>query len=119
MAVNRGEMQAPQFGSQAVSEAIDGLELLTAKKRRRKGSADDDGEDADGEGEGKGNAADFMKDQVLSADDFKKLRKMRLQKSIEMQLGRKRKAEEISSSGSSSEEDSDSSDAGVSDGERG
>merc|ERR1712203_596593 len=32
MAVNRGEVQAPQFGNHAVSSAIDGLEMLTKKK---------------------------------------------------------------------------------------
>jgi len=106
MAITRGELQAPQFGAQSVNDTIEGLDLLTAKKKRR--------EDIDA-------AKNMMSEQVLSPEDFKKLRKMRLQKSIEMQLGRKRKAEEMSSSsdGSESEHEDPSSSEDVSDGERG
>jgi len=57
----------------------------------------------------------LVTEQVLSSDDFKRLRKLKLQKSIEMQLGRKRKSEEMSSDS----ESEGSSDDEPSDGERG
>eukprot|EP00438_Fugacium_kawagutii_P021651 Skav231610 [mRNA] locus=scaffold1636:33709:36607:- [translate_table: standard] len=53
---------------------------------------------------------------VLSPEDFKQLRKLRLQKSIEMQMGRKRPAEEMSSSsgsGSGSESDDEEDERGL------
>jgi len=139
MALSRGDVQAPEYGTQQIHDAIDGLDLLVAKKRRRKGSAgsdeesgeedeDDEGEAAAGklpavtatEGGGAGEAAEakqLMSEQVLSSEDFKKLRKLRLQRSVELQLGRKRKAEEMSSSGSESDSDEDSESG--SEGERG
>lgn len=39
-------------------------------------------------------AQSMLMDQVLSADDFKALRKLNMAKSVEMQLGRKRRADE-------------------------
>merc|ERR1712137_266496 len=120
MAISRGEIQAPQFGVQNVNDAIEGLDLLTAKKNRRSSGAEDDGDPTE-RAEDLEAAKNMMSEQVLSPEDFKKLRKMRLQKSIEMQLGRKRKLEEMSSSsdGSESEHEDDSSSEDVSDGERG
>lgn len=91
VAVSRGEVQAPQFGEMQASEKIEGLDLLAKKSK-----VEDD-------------EVDLMTEKVLSPDDFKKLRKLRLQKSIELQMGRKRPAEEMSSS-SSSGSDSDEED---------
>lgn len=130
MALSRGDVQAPEYGSQQVNDGIDGLDLLVAK-RRRKGSAGSDEESDEDEEEGtkakrgdeaacgEGSGADakqLMSEQVLSSEDFKKLRKLRLQRSVELQLGRKRKREEISTSGS--ESGSEESESG-SEGERG
>jgi len=103
MAVSRGDVSAPQFGEQKASETIDGLDLLTAKSKKLQ------------EAQGADGAKNLMGEQVLGADDFKQLRKLRLQKSIEMQLGRKRGHEDLSSassdeSGSDSDADSDDSD---------
>ncbi|CAK9104984.1 unnamed protein product [Durusdinium trenchii] len=91
VAVSRGEVQAPQFGEMQASEKIEGLDLLAKKSKVE------------------GDEVDLMTEKVLSPDDFKKLRKLRLQKSIELQMGRKRPAEEMSSS-SSSGSDSDEED---------
>merc|ERR1711865_54871 len=44
-------------------------------------------------------------------DDFKKMRKLQLQKSVELQLGRKRRPEEMSDSGSDADNDNSDSDA--------
>jgi len=131
MAMSRGEVQAPEFGAdRSVMDSIDGLDLLMAK-RRRKGSAGSDEEESDEEdegepkkgsqaegaaGEGGAEAKQLMSEEVLSSEDFKKLRKLRLQRSVELQLGRKRKREEMMSS--DSESDSEASDSG-SEGERG
>mmetsp|Transcript_42025 Transcript_42025/g.97886 ORF Transcript_42025/g.97886 Transcript_42025/m.97886 type:complete len:677 (+) Transcript_42025:93-2123(+) len=103
MAVSRGEVQAPQFGELQAAEAIEGLELLASKKHK--------GEDGNPE-----DAKDLMAEKVLSPDDFKQLRKLRLQKSIQLQMGRKRKAEEMSSSsnsGSDSEDDAEEDERGL------
>jgi len=116
MSLTKGEGQTPEFGRQVVHEMVDGLEMLTASKRKKRKA---DGEDADGEQDAAAEAAALMTDKVLSADDFKKLRKLRLQKSIEMQLGRKRKVEEVSSSSESGSGSNSDSDAVESDGERG
>ncbi|CAE7248024.1 SDAD1 [Symbiodinium sp. CCMP2456] len=105
MAVSRGEVQTPQFGELQASEQIEGLDLLAASKKHKV----EDGTAAD--------AKDLMTEKVLSPDDFKQLRKLRLQKSIELQMGRKRKAEEMSSS-SNSGSDSDA-DADAEEDERG
>mmetsp|Transcript_100056 Transcript_100056/g.312822 ORF Transcript_100056/g.312822 Transcript_100056/m.312822 type:complete len:588 (-) Transcript_100056:103-1866(-) len=109
MALSRGEVQAPEFGSLQAAEAIDGLEILAKKAKLGEGEAKAAGE---AQGEAKGKL--LMEEKVLSSEDFKKLRKLKLQRSIELQLGRKRKAEEISSSGSESDSDEE-----PSDGERG
>lgn len=99
MALSRGELQAPQYGAAVARDDIDGLELLAKsrksddpdRKRRRKG---EDGEFvAD-----KDDAKEMMSKEVLSSDDFKKMRKLQLQKSVELQLGRKRTALEMESS---------------------
>mmetsp|Transcript_143594 Transcript_143594/g.459317 ORF Transcript_143594/g.459317 Transcript_143594/m.459317 type:complete len:700 (+) Transcript_143594:91-2190(+) len=123
MAISRGDIQAPEYGMTLVSDTIDGLDLLVAKKMKKRSA--DDGEAADGEEDAKAdkdqtsefNGKQMMSEQVLSSDDFKRLRKLRLQKSVELQLGRKRKAVEISDS-SDSEDEEDSDEEG-SDGERG
>jgi len=92
MAMTRGELQAPVYGAGNVAEQIDGLELLAEKRN-------------DGEEGGGISAKQMMQEQVLSTEDLQKLRKLKLQKSIELQLGRKRKAEEMSMSGSDSDSD--------------
>jgi len=114
MAMTRGELQAPKFGADSTADCIDGLELLAKsrrgeaqpKKKRRVGAPDQSIE-ATGESE----AAYMMSKEVLSSEDFKKMRKLQLQKSVEVQLGRKRNALEMSSSsddeGSNSDSDSD------------
>jgi len=113
MALSRGELQAPQFGVGAVRDTIDGLDLLATQRAKKQVA-----EDSDDEAEKEGNEApvvldakQMMAQEVLSSEDFKKMRKLQLQKSVEVQLGRKRKAEEmISSSESGSDSDDDSSD---------
>jgi protein SDA1 len=97
MAMTRGELQAPVYGAGNVSEQIDGLELLAERRN--------DGEEGN-------SAKQMMQDQVLSTEDLQKLRKLKLQKSIELQLGRKRKAEEMSMSGSDSDSDKGDEDSG-------
>lgn len=100
VAVSRGEVQAPQFGEMQASEKIEGLEMLAAKKGKHEKEV--------------GDGMDLMSEKVLSPEDFKQLRKLRLQKSIEMQMGRKRPAEDISSSsGSSSESDAEEDERGL------
>mmetsp|Transcript_85216 Transcript_85216/g.182645 ORF Transcript_85216/g.182645 Transcript_85216/m.182645 type:complete len:693 (+) Transcript_85216:1-2079(+) len=118
MAISRGEVQAPLFGSQQAVETIDGIELLTSTKRRRldeAGAAASDPKDPGAKEAAAEDAKRLMGEKVLTAEDFKQLRKLRLQKSIERQLGRKRKAEEQSSSssgsGSGSEDEDDEGDA--------
>lgn len=115
MNMSKGTAQAPQYGAGAAYEAIDGLELLAKSRKRdekgkkkRKTAAVPD-------------AKQMMAKEVLSSEDFKKMRKLQLQKSVETQLGRKRKAEEIScSSDSDSDRESGmSSDSKSSDDERG
>jgi len=104
MAVSRGEVQTPQFGELQASEQIEGLDLLAASKKHKV----EDGTAAD--------AKDLMTEKVLSPDDFKQLRKLRLQKSIELQMGRKRPAEEMSSSsnsGSDSDADAEEDERGL------
>merc|ERR1712232_256997 len=95
MALSRGQVLEPVFGETQVSEQIDGLEVLAKKQARVEG------------GEVTNNPKGLMTDKVLSCDDFQAMRKMRLQKSIEIQLGRKRRLEEMSGSSSCSESDSD------------
>jgi len=115
VALSRGEMQAPVFGADQANDQIEGLELLVKKQRK------DSAEGAEGDqgvGNKDGDAKKLMTDQVLSAEDFQKLRKMKLQRSVELQLGRKRKAEEMSSDSEVSSSD-DESDADASDEERG
>eukprot|EP00928_Gymnodinium_smaydae_P082681 TRINITY_DN65988_c0_g1_i1.p1 TRINITY_DN65988_c0_g1~~TRINITY_DN65988_c0_g1_i1.p1 ORF type:complete len:696 (+),score=210.42 TRINITY_DN65988_c0_g1_i1:59-2146(+) len=121
-AVARGELSAPVYGEVKVDE-IEGLDLLMKKKKKRaarEAAEDSDFDGEESEEEDKENdvvdASSLVTEQVLSSEDFQKLRKLKLQKSIEMQLGRKRRAEEMSGSSS----DSDSDDAGNdSDEERG
>eukprot|EP00933_Yihiella_yeosuensis_P016043 TRINITY_DN13850_c1_g2_i1.p1 TRINITY_DN13850_c1_g2~~TRINITY_DN13850_c1_g2_i1.p1 ORF type:complete len:746 (+),score=163.71 TRINITY_DN13850_c1_g2_i1:184-2238(+) len=116
MALSRGDVHAPQFGENQASEKIDGLEMLALKKAGKKVFSHN--EAAEAKEIGQKGAAELMTDKVLGADDFKQLRKLRLQKSIEMQMGRKRGAEEMSSSdsesGSGSECESSDDEAGLS-----
>jgi len=110
MALSRGEVQAPQFGVTAAREAIDGLELL-AKSRKVdiRGRKQKHGAVARHGNAVTSDAKQMMSKEVLSSDDFKRMRKLQLQKSVELQLGRKRRAEEMSSSsGSGSDSDSES-----------
>mmetsp|Transcript_74172 Transcript_74172/g.234265 ORF Transcript_74172/g.234265 Transcript_74172/m.234265 type:complete len:679 (-) Transcript_74172:107-2143(-) len=99
MALSRGEIKAPQYGNNEAADSIEGLELLSKGPAAKAGGAA---------------AGPVLTDEILSSDDFKRLRKLRLQRSIELQLGRKRKREEEaldSESGSSaSGSDSDSED---------
>ncbi|CAE8702835.1 unnamed protein product, partial [Polarella glacialis] len=100
MALSRGEVKAPEYGEVQVSDRIEGLEMLVAKGLKKAGGtkAPTKGPEAVAYREAqKLEAQSMMTDQVLSADDFRQLRKLRLQKSIETQLGRKRKAEEVES----------------------
>lgn len=114
MALSRGEVAEPVYGSGQASDKIDGLELLSAKEERRRSSADARGPKDTQKAEEA--AKQLMAERVIGSDEFKQLRKMRLQKSVQMQLGRKRKAEEISSSSGSECSDSEEE---PSDGEQG
>lgn len=122
MALSRGEIDKEEYGKEQVYDTIDGLDLLFKKKRKR--AEGDEGEEEGRDPKAAKSVAptkaaqiQIMTDRVLGEDDFKKLRKLRLQKSVELQLGRKRTAEEMSdSSGSGSDSDSESN---HSDGERG
>jgi protein SDA1 len=115
MAVSRGEVNAPQYGEGNARDAIDGLELLAQSrlKKRRRREDDSDADDSDAENVEKNGATkttdvkQLMSEEVLSSEDFKKMRKLQLQKSVELQLGRKRKADEMSfsSSGSGSDDE--------------
>jgi len=112
MAISRGEVQEPQFGDQGICDTIDGLDLLAIKRRQRAASGDEHEDEATSKAHVCAN--ELMTENVLSADDFKHLRKARLQKSIEMQLGRKRKHDDISSSDSEEdEEDSEEDERGL------
>jgi len=114
MSVSQGTLKTPQYGAAAAYDQIDGLELLAksrakderGKKRRKTGTAEAP------------DAKEMMGNEVLSSDDFKKMRKLQLQKSVETQLGRKRKAIEMSDSSDSEKETESDSDM-ESDGERG
>jgi len=101
MALSRGEVAEPVYGSGQASDKIDGLEMLSAKEEKRRSSADARG--AKDTRTAEEAAKQMMAERVIGSNEFKELRKMRLQKSVQMQLGRKRKAEEISSSSSGSE----------------
>lgn len=99
IAVRQGEIQAQQFGEAKVASGIDGLEELAARKAKKEGA------DADAAKALEGLAAE----KILDAEDFRKLRKLRLQKSMLRQMGGKRKRldelELSSSDGSDSESD--------------
>lgn len=113
MALSRGELHAPIYGENEAATRIDGLELLTAKSKKLKLPVGSKGAElAAMKKAAEDGAQQMMSEQVLGADDFKQVRKLRLQKSIELQLGRKRGAEEMSSSsGSSSGSSTDGEDA--------
>lgn len=110
IALRQGELQAPQFGEAKVAKGIEGLDDLVARKAKK------EGEDADAE---KLAALEKLAvETVLSADDFKKIRKLKLQKSMLMQMGGKRKRVdelELSSSDdeSSEQDDDDDDEAGL------
>jgi len=118
MAVSRGEANAPQYGAGRARDAIDGLELLAQSrvKKKRRMNDDSDANESDvenTEAKDESKATDvkqMMSEEVLSSEDFKKMRKLQLQKSVETQLGRKRRAEEISCSSSGSGSDDEGSD---------
>lgn len=115
MALSTGDAKTPQYGAVNSADAIDGLELL-AKSRKR--DRDDRGKKKRKTGTAEApDALEMMSKEVLSSDDFKRMRKLQLQKSVETQLGRKRKAEEMEDS-TDSEAPSDSSDTSFDD-ERG
>mmetsp|Transcript_13274 Transcript_13274/g.30207 ORF Transcript_13274/g.30207 Transcript_13274/m.30207 type:complete len:669 (+) Transcript_13274:79-2085(+) len=97
MAISQGTLQDPQFGSSQANANIEGIELLVKNSENEK----------DG-------AQQMAQEGVLSTEDFRKLRKLRMQKSVEMQLGKKRKANDIdSSSGSEDEADDAEGDEGL------
>jgi len=114
VALGAGELaEGPQFGASRALDGIDGLELL-AKQRRRKGSKDKDDED-DGGSDGEGDESEkeqenldkavastkaLASEQVLSQADFKQMRRLKLQRSVALQMG-KRTREEMSDSDSS------------------
>jgi len=110
MALSRGELQAPEYGAGTANEAIDGLELLAKSKRKA------EGQDVKGM---KVDVRQLMSKEVMSSDDFKKIRKLQLAKSVELQMGRKRKAEEISDSDSGSGSGGEDGSEGSDDDERG
>jgi len=124
MALSRGEVLERQFGGSDARDTIHGLDLLAKdwQKKKQRAKADSDSEEevtANGveatpsaSPAGEADPRQLLGEQVLSAEDFKRMRKMQLQKSVEMQLGRKRKLEEISSSDSYSESEEDSEDSG-------
>lgn len=115
MALSRGEVDAPLFGSTQAVETIDGLELLTGSTRVKGSSkADPARAEAEAKASAEAGAKKLMTEEVLNTEQFKQLRKLRLQRSIQRQLGRKRRHQELSSSGSESD-----SDVQESDGERG
>jgi protein SDA1 len=117
MALSRGEVAEPVYGTGQASDKIDGLELLSAKEEaKRERGGEKAGEDPQKVGEA---AKQMMSERVIGSDEFKQLRKLRLQKSVQMQLGRKRKAEEISSSSDSEGTEVTDSDEEASDGEAG
>jgi len=127
MAISRGEVVAEEYGKTEVYDTIEGLDLLLTKKLQEAAGEDEDGlvpkakaakDDATTKVSAR-ETRDLITDKVLSEEDFKKLRKLRLQKSIELQLGRKRKAEEMSSSSSSGSGSDSDSESSVSSGERG
>eukprot|EP00927_Polykrikos_kofoidii_P019530 TRINITY_DN19140_c0_g1_i2.p1 TRINITY_DN19140_c0_g1~~TRINITY_DN19140_c0_g1_i2.p1 ORF type:complete len:694 (+),score=142.15 TRINITY_DN19140_c0_g1_i2:55-2082(+) len=99
MALSKDEVREPVFGTGQTNEHIEGLELLLKNDGEKKADS----------------SKQLMTEQVISTEELRKLRKLKLQRSIEMQLGRKRKAVKIESN-SSSESDSE---AEESDGERG
>eukprot|EP00930_Biecheleria_cincta_P002080 TRINITY_DN103127_c0_g1_i1.p1 TRINITY_DN103127_c0_g1~~TRINITY_DN103127_c0_g1_i1.p1 ORF type:complete len:710 (+),score=179.48 TRINITY_DN103127_c0_g1_i1:63-2132(+) len=114
MALSRGEVHAPVYGESEAATRIDGLELLAAKSKKLKlKMASKGAELAAMKKAAEAGAQKMMTEQVLGPEDFKQVRKLRLQKSIELQLGRKRGPEELSSSsgsGSGSSSDGDDSD---------
>merc|ERR1719291_182573 len=105
MALSRGEVAEPVYGSGQANDKIDGLELLSAKEEKRRSSAD--ARSAKDTRKAEEAAKQLMAERVIGSDEFKQLRKMRLQKSVQMQLGRKRKAEEPSDGAGSECSDSE------------
>lgn len=97
MALSRGEIAAPEYGSLTTAQCIEGIDLLL--KRRDKSA----GEAAASEEK----KAEMMTEHVMSSDEFRKMRKLRMQRAVDIKVGRKRKADEMSSSSSSSSEDED------------
>lgn len=104
MALSRGELHAPIYGAQQAAEGIDGIDMLLGKSNNAS----------------KTEGNELITEKVLSAEDFKKLRKMRLQRSIERQLGGKRNRREAGFfSDDSEDENSAGSDSESSDGDTG
>jgi protein SDA1 len=115
MAMSRGECGVPLFGLSEATDRVDGIEMLVKAKRKRSREDGDEGEQLDPAQRVEA-GKQMLSEKVLGPEDFKQLQKLRLQKSIERQLGKKRKLEDISSSGSEGDDDSD---APSTDGERG
>jgi len=107
MALSRGEMKVTEFGEHDAVSAIDGLDLLVQKwEKDKKGDTNEQVDLVPKKTQEE--LANIMTDTVLSPDDFKRLKRLRLQRSIRRQLGGKRKREEVaSSSGSDGDDESD------------
>mmetsp|Transcript_65297 Transcript_65297/g.142229 ORF Transcript_65297/g.142229 Transcript_65297/m.142229 type:complete len:672 (+) Transcript_65297:103-2118(+) len=105
MAISRGDVHAPMFGNSRAADSIEGIELLSKPRRGGENAQD---------GEGEKSSASLATETVLSTEDFKRLQKIRLQRSIQLQLGGKRKREPSSSS----EEEGESGDASGNEGRR-
>lgn len=103
MAISRGEVQAPQYGTNNARDTIDGLDLLVEKSKKKDGGK---------AGGGASSVKQVLGQEVLSSEDFKRMRKLQLQKSVEKQLaGRKRTLEDLSSASESGSDDDASSDS--------
>ncbi|CAK0847115.1 unnamed protein product [Prorocentrum cordatum] len=121
MALSRGEVAEPVYGSGQASDMIDGLELLASKEERRRSSDDARGAKAKDTQQAEEAAKQMMSERVIGSSEFKELRTEDEAAEVRADAAGKRKAEEISSSsdgsdGSDSEEDPSSE---ASDGEQG
>eukprot|EP00811_Abedinium_folium_P010152 NODE_1938_length_2330_cov_15.204267.p1 GENE.NODE_1938_length_2330_cov_15.204267~~NODE_1938_length_2330_cov_15.204267.p1 ORF type:complete len:747 (-),score=223.41 NODE_1938_length_2330_cov_15.204267:88-2136(-) len=106
MAISRGKFQAPEFARNDPSTGIDGLDLLVDKWEK-----DEHGGEDVPEGEvprkSEQELAQIISDRVLSAEDFQRLKRLRLQRSIKLQMGGKRAHDQISSDSSDGESDNE------------
>lgn len=111
MALSRGDLVAPQYGAAAVNDNIEGLDVISKKWTRQEVPNDGDAETGNTP-QAENSSQQILTEQVLSSEDFKKLRKLRLQRSIEMQMGGKRKRQDAFEDSSSSEDEDDGSSDG-------